>query len=95
MQAALEPNQAFYMVHSSSVSATNTSVAEDGTISTTWVVEDTFDYLPKKNQDIVYNTFAVIVYFGYNIVLGAEDELPTTASYQETIPPPKDELFPQ
>ena len=87
-QAALENNQAFFMVHTGILSATNTTVTADGTISTTWKVSDNFDYLPDfEGHGFDYNFFAVLNYFGYNIVLGAENQYPTNAYWQDTIPP--------
>jgi hypothetical protein len=86
MQAALENNQAFFMVHTGTLSATNTTVSADGTISTTWNISDKFDYKPDfKNKGFWYNFYAVINYTGYNIVLGSEEELQTDASWQDTI----------
>ncbi|NPV85710.1 MAG: RHS repeat-associated core domain-containing protein, partial [Anaerolineae bacterium] len=87
--AALEGNQAFFMVHTGTLSATNTTVAADGTISTTWIISDNFDYLPDfKNHGFdEYNFFAVLIYPVYNVLLGAAEQYPTSASWQETIPP--------
>jgi RHS repeat-associated protein len=86
IQAALENNQAFFMVHTGTLSATNTTVAADGTISTTWKVSDNFDYLPDfEDHGFDYNFFAVLNYLGYNIVLGAKEQYPTNAYWQDTI----------
>ena len=87
-QAAKEFNQAFWMVHTAIVSTTDTRVAADGTITTTWVVSDDFDYLPDfRNKGLEYNFFAVLISFGYNVVLGAKTQYPTTATWTEVIPP--------
>jgi hypothetical protein len=95
-QAGLENNQAFFMVHTGNLSATNTSVTEDGTILTTWVVSDSFDYIPDfRKKGFAYNFYAVPTYFVCNLVLGAEDRLSTSASWQETIPPSQEELLPR
>ena len=85
-QAAQEGNQAFWMVHSATVSATNIQVSADGTISLTWVVTDIFDYRPEMDRGLSdYNFFAVLVYPFYYGLLGAED-VPTIAEWDETIP---------
>jgi hypothetical protein len=86
-QAAWEGNQAFFMVHTGSLSATNIRVSADGTISTTWVVTDKFDYIPNAEKGFWYNFFAVPTYFFYNIVGDAEEQYPTNAYWDETIPP--------
>jgi hypothetical protein len=87
-QAALENNQAFFMVHTGSLSATKTSVGADGTLTTRWVVSDTFDYTPDFNgHGFAYNFFAVPIHLIYNTLLGAEERLPTNAYWDETIPP--------
>jgi len=76
------------MVHTGTLSATDTSVAADGTFSTTWVVSDNFDYLPDfEGHGFACNFFAVPIHFVYYIVLGAEDLLPTNAYWDLTIPP--------
>ncbi len=87
-QAALENNQAFWMVHNGTLSASNTSVTKDGVISTTWKVTDSFDFIPDfKKRDFEYNLFAVPTYFAYNIIFGAKKQFPINASWKETISP--------
>ena len=78
------------MVHNGNLSATNISVAKDGTISTTWKVTDSFDFIPSfKKRDIEYNLFALPTYFGYNIIYGAKKKIPINAYWKETISPKK------
>lgn len=87
-QAALENNQAFWMVHNGALSATNTSVADDGTISTTWEINDSFDFIPNfQKRDLEYNLFAVPTYFIYNVIFGAKEKFPITAQWKEVISP--------
>ena len=87
-QAAKDFNQAFWMVHTATVSASNVRIDVDGTISLTWDVSDSFDYIPDWDRGFgYYNIFAVICSYGYNDILGAVEQYSTHASWQETIPP--------
>jgi RHS repeat-associated protein len=80
-------NPAFLMVHSGYLYATNTKVSKDGTISTTWRVDDQFDYIPDwKNKGLAYNIGATIsapIYYG---MLGAKRQFRTNAYWKATIP---------
>jgi RHS repeat-associated protein len=89
LQAGLTNNQAFWMVHSGTISATNTQVSADGTISTTWHIHDNFDFIPGPDRSATYNSWASIVHLIYNDLLGAEETYPTDAYWNETIPPKK------
>jgi hypothetical protein len=91
---ALTGNPSFWMVHTGTLYATNTSVSTDGTISTTWNIEDKFDYLPDWREDFrtgasywAYNSFAQIIAPIYHGLLGAKP-VPTNACWNQTIPPP-------
>ncbi len=86
IQAAIEGNQAFWMVRNGDISATNTTVSADGTISTTWHIHDDFDFIPGPNRSKEYNFFAAIIHFPYHDLLGAES-FPTDAYWNEIIPP--------
>jgi hypothetical protein len=86
-QAAREGNQAFWMVHSGSISATNIKVSADGTISTTWHIHDYFDFIPGPDHSEEYNSWASKVHYIYNEILGAEESYPTDTYWNETIPP--------
>ena len=94
-QAAKEGNHAFWMVHTGTVSATDIQVSADGTIETTWVVTDQFDYLPDWGNSgqrdgfsyWAYNGYASVIYPLYNGVLCAKQQVPTNASWDETKPP--------
>jgi hypothetical protein len=86
-QAAIEGNQAFWMVHTAPISATSINVAADGTISTTWHIQDDFDFIPGPNHTEEYNKSASNVHFIYNELLGAEESFPTDAYWNEIIPP--------
>lgn len=94
-QAALENNQAFWMVHTATLSATNTTVAADGTISTTWQIQDYFDFIPGPNHSDEYNRWASKVHYIYNDLLGAEESYPTNAYWNDTIPPQEKKSTPQ
>jgi hypothetical protein len=85
-QAAIEGNQAFWMVRNGTISATNTNVSADGTISTTWHIHDDFDFIPGPNRSKDYNDWATIIHFFYNDLLGGEESYPTDAYWNETIP---------
>jgi RHS repeat-associated protein len=96
--AFIQGNQAFFMVHTAEMSAINTHVDADGTIHTTFCIEDQFDYYPawierkdeinpKKILDyLAYNITASIIAPMYHGLLGA-DSFPTNAIWGETIPP--------
>jgi hypothetical protein len=94
-QAALEGNPAFWMAHTGKVSATDINVSADGTIDLTWVVTDNFDYIPDWGNSggrdgssyWAYNIFATVVYPIYNGVLGAKEQVPVNAKWDETRPP--------
>jgi hypothetical protein len=97
LQAAGEGNPAFWMVHTGSISATDTKVSADGTISTTWKVDDHFDYIPDWTGRIdelktdpvryfAYNGFAQLIAPLYHGILNA-DPYQTNAYWDETIPP--------
>jgi hypothetical protein len=76
------------MVHSATLSATKTSVAADGTITTRWSISDIFDYEPDdEGHNAWYRRFAIPIHFIYNTVLGAEEKLPTNVCWDETIAP--------
>jgi RHS repeat-associated protein len=88
----LTGNQGFLMVHSATLYATDTQVSENGTISTTWKVEDQFDYLPDWQNHArphywEYNLTAQFVvapiYYGW---LNAKAQVPDTAEWHQTIP---------
>jgi len=93
-QVAVEGNQAFWMVHTGTLCVTNTEVSANGTIATTWRVDDQFDYLPDwdnparqaNNSYYAYNHFAQIASFFYHSFLRAP-QYPTNAYWDETIPP--------
>jgi hypothetical protein len=88
-------NPAFLMVHSGTLYATNTKVSKDGTISTTWKVDDNFDYIPdwenKNHRSFfhkwTYNIGAWISQPIYNGLLGAKKQVRTNAYWQQTILP--------
>jgi hypothetical protein len=86
-QAAITGNQAFWMVHSATLYATNTKVSEDGTISTTWHIRDKFDFIPGTDHTEEYNKWASRVHHIYNDILGAEESYPTDAKWHQTILP--------
>lgn len=85
-QAFWEGNQAFFMVRNADISATNTNVSADGTISTTWHTDDKFDFIPGPNRSKDYNYFASIIYPIYNGLLRAES-YQTEAHWNQIIPP--------
>ncbi len=92
-KGALERNQAFYMIHTGSLYATNTKVSTDGTIVTTWKIEDQFEYLPAWEDTFrqganywAYNGYAQIVAPIYHGLFRAKP-FPTNAYWDETIPP--------
>ena len=86
--AALTGNQAFFMVHTATLQATNIRVSADGYISTTWKVDDYFDYIPDwDGKGWEYNHFAEFVQFFYNDLWGAKEQFPTSAHWNDTIPP--------
>jgi RHS repeat-associated protein len=87
-QAPLDGGQAFWMVHTAILSATNIKVSADGTTSLTWKVSDQFDYLQSKDKGLAYNTGALLSYPIYNGLLGAKKQFPTNAEWNQTIPPP-------
>jgi hypothetical protein len=84
-QAAMEGNQAFWMVHSATISATNIKVTADGTISTTWHIHDDFDFVPGPTRSDEYNSWATKIHRIYNEILGAEESYPTDAYWEDTI----------
>jgi hypothetical protein len=87
-QAAYENNQAFWMVHNGNLSATKTTVTKEGTISTTWKITDSFDFVPDfKKRSFEYNLYAVPTYFAYNIIYGAKKKIPVNAYWKDTISP--------
>jgi RHS repeat-associated protein len=94
-QAAQENNQAFWMVHTGIISATNIKVSADGTISTTWHIHDDFDFIPGPDHAEEYNYWASKVHYIYNELLGAEESYPVDAYWNETIPPLEKKLPPQ
>jgi hypothetical protein len=47
---AISGNPSFWMVHTANLYVTNAKVYRDGTIVTTWKIEDQFDYLPAWND---------------------------------------------
>jgi RHS repeat-associated protein len=90
-------NQAFFMVHTGTLSATNVQVYADGTISARWIIEDQFDYLPdwvgriddlfeNPGSYFAYNVGAELVSSIYHDRLGA-DPYPTNAYWNEITPP--------
>ncbi len=90
---ALTGNPSFWMVHTANLYATNTIVSEDGTISTTWIIEDQFDYLPAWDDHFrtgasywAYNSFAQLIAPIYHGLLQAEP-LSTKACWNQTHPP--------
>jgi len=90
---ALTGNPSFWMVHTANLYATNTHVSADGTISTTWKVEDQFDYLPAWGDHFrtgssywAYNGFAQLIAPIYHGLLQAEP-LSTNACWNQTHPP--------
>ena len=87
LDCVLEGNQPFWMVNNGILSATDIKVFADGTIETTWVVTDKFDFIPTMERNFEYNFFAIPIYFFYNIVGGAKEQVPVNASWDETIPP--------
>ena len=88
-QAAITGNQAFWMVHTANLSATNIKVSADGTVSIIWHVYDDFDFIPGPDHTEEYNDWASGVHYIYNDFLGAEESFPTDAYWNETIPPQK------
>jgi hypothetical protein len=85
-------NPAFLMVHTAKIYATNTKVSADGTISTTWKVDDQFDYVADwGNHDRegfhywAYNIGAEISSLIYYDLLRAKKQVKTTASWKQTI----------
>lgn len=92
---AVTGNPSFWMVHTANLYATNTHVSADGTISTTWKVEDQFDYLPAWGDHFrtgasywAYNGFAQLIAPTYHGLLQAEP-LSTIACWNQTHPPEK------
>jgi RHS repeat-associated protein len=94
VKGALTGNPSFWMVHTGTLYATNTKVYKNGTISTTWKVEDSFDYIPDwAHRDLrpnlpnylAYNIFAQIVSPIYHGLLQAKP-FTTNAYWQQTIP---------
>lgn len=86
-EAAVTGNQAFWMVRNGTLSATNTKVSADGTISTTWHINDNFDFIPGPDRSEDYNYWASKVHYIYNELLGAEETFPADAYWKEIIPP--------
>jgi hypothetical protein len=86
-QAAKEGNPAFWMVHTGELSATNTKVSADGTITTTCHIHDKFDFIPGPEHNQFYNFCATIIHPIYNGLLGAKESYPTDAYWNEIIPP--------
>ena len=92
----LNGNPAFLMVHTATLYATNTTVSANRTISTTWEVKDQFDYQPAWNDHTTrsgknyyeYNLGAMVSWPIYYGMLHAEREVPDTAKWNQTIPPP-------
>jgi len=95
MEAAINGNQAFWMVRGGTISATNTNVSADGTIATTWHVQDNFDFIPGPDRSADYNFWASIVHYFYNDLLGAEESFPTDAYWNESIPPQEKKSTPK
>jgi hypothetical protein len=90
-------NPSFWMVHTANLFATYTKVTADGTISTTWKVEDQFDYIPDwegrveglKTDPVryfAYNGFAQLIAPIYHGLLQATPYR-TYAYWDDTIPP--------
>ena len=88
-EAAITGNQAFWMVHTGTITATNIQVSADGSITTTWHIHDYFDFIPGPNHSDEYNYWATKVHYVYNNLLGAEETYPTDAYWNATIPPQK------
>jgi len=86
-EAAITLNQAFWMVHSATIYATNTKVSADGTVSTTWHIHDKFDFIPGPDHTDEYNKWASRVHHIYNDILGAKESYPTDAKWHQTILP--------
>jgi hypothetical protein len=85
-QAATTGNPAFWMVHTGEISATNTNVSGNGTISTTWHIQDQFDFIPGPDHSDTYNKWASIIHPIYNGLLHAEETFPTDAYWKQVIP---------
>lgn len=83
------------MVRNGDISATNTNVSADGTISTTWHIHDKFNFIPGPKRSKDYNRWATIIHFLYNDLLGAEESYPTDAYWNETIPPQEKKSTPK
>ena len=98
VKGALTGNPSFYMVHTGTLYASNTKVSADGTISTTWKVEDSFDYLPAWDDHetrpnivnyLAYNGYTLFIDPIYYDLLHAEPTIPTNAYWDQVIPPEK------
>jgi hypothetical protein len=85
-EAAVTNNQAFWMVRNGTISATNTTVSVDGTISTTWHVHDEFNFDPGPDRSKDYNYWVTLYHYFYADPLGIETVV-TDAYWNETIPP--------
>jgi RHS repeat-associated protein len=94
IQAAIEGNQAFFMVRNGDISATNVKVSADGTIDLTWHTDDKFDFIPGPNRSKDYNFFASIWAPFYHGLLRAES-VQTEANWNEIIPPQEKKLTPK
>jgi len=86
-------DEGFRMVHTATLYATNTKVSKDGTISTTWKVDDNFDYLPAWSDHSrkglhywAYNIGAAVSSPIYNGLLGAKKQIQTNAYWDDIIP---------
>jgi RHS repeat-associated protein len=95
VQALVDGNQAFWTVHSSSITATNTTVSADGTISATWHIQDDFDFIPGPNHALPYNIWASLVHPIYNGIFAAKESFPIDVYWNQTHPPQKKESSPE
>ncbi len=86
-KATIEGNQAFMTVRHGTFEAQNIRVFRDGTITATMKITDNFNFIPGRNRSFWYNLYSVPTYFAYNIILGAEDDLPVETQWKEIIPP--------
>jgi RHS repeat-associated protein len=88
-----DASSGFWTVHTGQISSTNVDVSADGTISTTWKVEDQFDYLPawddhSRPHYLVYNIAAQVIAPIYHGLLNA-DPFPTNAYWNSIYHPVK------
>jgi RHS repeat-associated protein len=94
VQAATEGNQAFWVVHSGSVSADDVTVSADGTISATWHIQDDFDFIPGPDHSVPYNIIASIVNPLYSGLFGAKKSYRIDVHWKQTYPPQKKKSTP-